>query len=448
MVNQIVGAGMDTLNKKFIKYISQNVFAMIGMSCYIIADTFFISKAAGTDGITVLNLALPLYGVIFAIGAMIGVGSATRFAIAKERDGQDVHRYFSNAIIYDIIIGAVISLIGFFFTEQIMKIMGADSTIIKAGIGYNRVFLVFAPAFMINYTVTGFVRNDKDSGLAMCATLISCIANVILDYIFMFPMKMGMKGAALATSISPVISILINSAHFFKRRNSVRFRRITLSPKLLISSCGLGFSAFISEISSAVTTTVFNFILLNISGNTAVAAYGVVANFALVATAVFNGTAQGNQPLLSEEFGKGNKDGVKRLLRNVIITALFLAVIIISMVYIFTTPFVELFNSDNSSELACMAYKGMRIYFTGFIFASVNIIGSSYFAATEKAKPAFVISTLRGVVLNIAAAFILSGFMGINGVWASFAVAELITFFVTLLFIIKTSKREKKSERN
>lgn len=435
---------MDSLNRKFIKYITQNVFAMIGMSCYIIADTFFISKAAGTDGITVLNLALPLYGVIFAIGAMIGVGSATRFAITRERDEKNAHGFFINAIEFDLIIGAVISVIGFFFTENIMKIMGADASIIAAGIGYNRIFLSFAPAFMLNYTVTGFVRNDGDSGLAMCATLTSCMANVILDYILMFPLKMGMEGAALATSVSPIISILINSLHFLKKKNTVKLSWRLPSFRLLMASCGLGFSSFVSEISSAVTTTVFNFILLKLSGNTAVAAYGVIANFALVATAIFNGTAQGTQPLLSREYGKGNETDVKILLKKAVVTAACFSVVIIVLVYFFTTPFVQLFNNEKSSELADLAYNGMRIYFTGFIFASFNIVAGSYFAATEKVIPAFITSVMRGMVLNILAALLLSNIFGINGVWASFAAAEALTAVIALLFM---KKQEKKIER-
>lgn len=204
-------------NNKFFKYVSQNIFAMIGMSCYIIADTFFISRAEGTDGITVLNLALPLYGIIFAIAAMIGIGSATRYAIARERKDKDENRYFCNAVVFEILFGLIFMTAGVFFTDKVMAVMGADKEIIELGRGYNRIFLAFAPAFMVNYTFTGFVRNDNDSKLVMIATLTSCVSNIILDYVFMFPMGMGMNGAALATSLSPIISILICSIHFFKK---------------------------------------------------------------------------------------------------------------------------------------------------------------------------------------------------------------------------------------
>lgn len=436
---------MDSLNRKFIKYITQNVFAMIGMSCYIIADTFFISKAAGTDGITVLNLALPLYGVIFALGAMIGVGSATGFAIARERQDSRVHLYFRNALEFDLLIGFLISAVGAFAPEAVMGLMGADEGIVLVGKEYNRIFLSFAPAFMINHTITAFVRNDGEPGLAMCATLTSCMANIVLDYVFMFPLGMGIKGAALATSLAPIICICIDLIHFRKKKNTIRLVFGKPSIKLLFTSCGLGFSSFISEISSAVTTTVFNFILLGLSGNTAVAAYGIVANLALVAIAIFNGTAQGVQPLLSISYGKGNKDEVRLLVKKTCLTAWFFAGIIIAVVYIFTKEFIGIFNNEKSLELAESAYNGLRIYFTGFIFAAFNIVISSYFCATEKVRPAFVTSILRGIVLNILVAVVLSKIVGINGVWASFLIAEFITAVVATFFLLK---KEKKVERD
>lgn len=185
--------------------------------------------------------------------------------------------------------------------------MGGDAGIVALGIPYARIFLMFTPFFMCNYIVSAFVRNDGDPSLAMVATLSSSLFNVVFDYIFMFPMGLGLAGAALATAVSPIISISICSRHFFKKENSVQFVRQRPSARLLGQSCQLGISGFVGEMSSGVTTTVFNLLLLGLAGNVAVAAYGVVANFALVATAIFNGVAQGAQPLVSECYGKATR---------------------------------------------------------------------------------------------------------------------------------------------
>ena len=271
------------LTKQFFKYVSQNIFGLLGTSCYILADTYFISQAAGTDGVTLLNLCLPVYNFIFAVGSMVGLGAATRYAILKAQGDERCQRYFSNAIFCACVLSVPFLLVGIFAPGGLLRLMGGDAGIMALGIPYARIFLMFTPFFMCNYIVSAFVRNDGDPSLAMVATLSSSLFNVVFDYIFMFPMGLGLAGAALATAVSPIISISICSRHFFKKENSVQFVRQRPSVKLLGQSCQLGISGFVGEMSSGVTTTVFNFLLLGLAGNVAVAAYGVVANFALVA---------------------------------------------------------------------------------------------------------------------------------------------------------------------
>jgi len=310
------------LTKQFFKYVSQNIFGLLGTSCYILADTYFISQAAGTDGVTLLNLCLPVYNFIFAIGSMIGLGAATRYAILKAQGDDRCQKYFSNAIFCACALSVPFLLVGIFAPGGLLRLMGGDAGIVALGIPYARIFLMFTPFFMCNYIVSAFVRNDGDPSLAMVATLSGSLFNVVFDYIFMFPMGLGLAGAALATAVAPIISIGICSRHFFKKENTVQFVRQLPSAKLLGQSCQLGISGFVGEMSSGVTTTVFNFLLLGLAGNVAVAAYGVIANFALVATAIFNGVAQGAQPLVSECYGRSNRAGAKKLLLEPLVVEL------------------------------------------------------------------------------------------------------------------------------
>ena len=297
------------LTKQFFKYVSQNIFGLLGTSCYILADTYFIAQTAGTDGVTLLNLCLPIYNFIFAIGSMIALGSATRYAIAKAQNDARGQRYFSNAILCAVLASIPWMLAGAFVPGALLRLMGGDAGIVALGIPYARIFLLFTPFFMCNYIVSAFVRNDGDPSLAMVATLSGSLFNVVFDYIFMFPLGLGLAGAALATAVSPIISIAICSRHFLKKENTLQFVRQLPSARLLGQSCQLGISGFVGELSSGVTTTVFNFLLLGLAGNVGVAAYGVVANFALVATAIFNGVAQGAQPLVSRCYGQNDHAG-------------------------------------------------------------------------------------------------------------------------------------------
>ena len=424
------------LTKQFFKYVSQNIFGLLGTSCYILADTYFIAQAAGTDGVTLLNLCLPIYNLIFAFGSMIGLGAATRYAILRAQGDARAQRYFSNAIFSVCILAVPFMLVGIFRPDGLLRLMGGDADIVALGMNYARIFLMFTPFFMCNYVVASFVRNDGDPSLAMVATLSGSLFNVVFDYIFIFPMGLGLPGAALTTAISPILSIAVCSAHFIKKSNTITFVRKAPSVRLLAQSCQLGISGFVGELSSGVTTTVFNFLLLRLAGNVAVAAYGVVANFALVATAIFNGVAQGAQPLVSQCYGKNEMAGARKLLLLGCGTALGLAALLYGVVFGYTDALTALFNSENSALMAAFAHSGMRIYFVGYFFAGCNIVAAGYLGAVNRPAEASITSLCRGMVAIVVCSLVLSALFGMNGVWAAFPVSEAITLALTV-FLLK-----------
>ena len=429
------------LTKQFFKYVSQNIFGLLGTSCYILADTYFIAQAAGTDGVTLLNLCLPIYNLIFAFGSMIGLGAATRYAILRAQGDARAQRYFSNAIFSVCILAVPFMLVGIFRPDGLLRLMGGDADIVALGMNYARIFLMFTPFFMCNYVVASFVRNDGDPSLAMVATLSGSLFNVVFDYIFIFPMGLGLPGAALATAISPILSIAVCSAHFIKKNNTITFVRKAPSVRLLAQSCQLGISGFVGELSSGVTTTVFNFLLLRLAGNVAVAAYGVVANFALVATAIFNGVAQGAQPLVSQCYGKNEMAGARKLLLLGCGTALGLAALLYGVVFGYTDVLTALFNSENSALMAESAHSGMRIYFVGYFFAGCNIVAAGYLGAVNRPAEASITSLCRGMVAIVVCSLVLSALFGMNGVWAAFPVSEAITLALTVFLLKRKAGR-------
>ena len=429
------------LTKQFFKYVSQNIFGLLGTSCYILADTYFIAQAAGTDGVTLLNLCLPIYNLIFAFGSMIGLGAATRYAILRAQGDARAQRYFSNAIFSVCILAVPFMLVGIFRPDGLLRLMGGDAGIVALGMNYARIFLMFTPFFMCNYVVASFVRNDGDPSLAMVATLSGSLFNVVFDYIFIFPMGLGLPGAALATAISPILSIAVCSAHFIKKSNTITFVRKAPSVRLLAQSCQLGISGFVGELSSGVTTTVFNFLLLRLAGNVAVAAYGVVANFALVATAIFNGVAQGAQPLVSQCYGKNEMAGARKLLLLGCGTALGLAALLYGVVFGYTDVLTALFNSENSALMAEFAHSGMRIYFVGYFFAGCNIVAAGYLGAVNRPAEASITSLCRGMVAIVVCSLVLSALFGMNGVWAAFPVSEAITLALTVFLLKRKAGR-------
>lgn len=425
------------MNQLFLKYVFQNVAGMIGISIYILADTFFISVCSGANGITVLNLALPIYGLIFAIGAMIGVGSATRYAIKKAQGQKDIEHYFTQAIIWDTIFSIPFMLLGILVPEQVLRLMGADSEIMLLGRNYVRIFMTATPLFMMNYAFTSFARNDNAPTIVMIGSISGSMFNIVFDYIFMFPMGMGLTGAALATICSPLVTSLICCTHYLSPKNHVGFKWKYPSVRDFLSCCGLGISAFVGEMSSAITTIIFNLLILGITGNVGVAAYGVVANLSLIAMAIFNGVSQGVQPLISESYGYGRHNDVRKLLKMGIFICLFLEVITVAVIWGFTDSLAGIFNSEGNHMLMSYAHDGLRLYFLGYFFAGINIFLVGYFSATDKAMQAFTASILRGALAIAVFAVLMSKIWGMNGVWLSFLISEVVTFFTILIMLKK-----------
>ena len=432
-----------SIRHKFAAYVSKDIFGMIGISAYVLADTFFIALAEGADGIAALNLVLPVYGLIYAVGAMIGAGAATRFAIdrvtRKESEG-----YLSEAVEWILIASVPFILIGAFLPERLLILLGATGNVIAAGTDYSRIFLLFTPLFMLNYAATSFTRNDADPTLSMAATIASSLFNIAGDYVLMFPLHLGMSGAALATALSPLLSISICMAHLKKPGNTLVLQKCALSVRRLLSFCRIGVCAFVAEISGGFTTLIFNFLILGIAGNTGVAAYGVVANTAIVANSIFNGISQGAQPLLSDSCARGQYKETGRILRMAVLTALFFAVVI-SVFMLADAPAVSgVFNTEGDSALSAIAVPGLRIYFAGYVFAGFNIVCMGYFAATDRGREAFITSILRGFVIISLMAYTLSKVLGMNGIWLSFPVAEALLSAIIILMIRRNHRQLKR----
>ena len=257
--------------------------------------------------------------------------------------------------------------------------------------------------------------------------------NIVFDYIFMFPAGLGLTGAALATAFCPLVTMSICGTHYLGKHNQVGFRFRAPSLRHLIACCQLGVSAFVGEISSAVIAIVFNFLLLGLAGNVGVAAYGVTANLSVVAMCLFNGLAQGTQPLISESYGKGDHTQSRQFLTWGVIACLIVEAIILVLTWSMTDPLIQIFNQEQNAELLHYAHSGLRLYFLGFLFAGINILLVAYFSAVAQPKPAIAGSLLRGAVAIIPCAVILARLFGLNGVWLSFLASEMITFFAILL---------------
>ncbi len=401
-----------------------------------------ISKGLGARGLTALNLAILVYNFIHGTGLMVGMGGATKFTVCKSQgDRELVDKIFTNTLYFALLFSAAFMAPGFFCSRELALILGADSAVLEMTTTYLKWLLLFSPAFILNDVLLCFVRNDSAPQISMWAMVIGSFSNVVLDYLFIFPLHMGIFGAIFATGISPVISILMMSPHWRSHKNSFHFVPTGISMKILKWDLSLGFPSLIGQISSGIVMITFNSIILKLEGNIGVAAYGVIAKISLVVVAIFTGIAQGAQPLLSRFYGEGNRKQIQTILGCAVCTCLELSGIIYGLIFVFAQPVAAVFNSECNVKLQAIAVTGLKLYFISSPFVGYNTILATFFTSVERAFPAHVLSVLRGLVLVIPAAFFLSFLWEMPGVWLTYPAVEL--FAALLGFVLYKNERRK-----
>lgn len=428
-----------SLARQFMRYVPLNVLGMLALSCYILADTFFVANGVGADGLTALNLVLPLYSFISGLGLLFGMGGATQYAIYRgSGQPERADRCFTLTIFLCVSVGGLVMLIGGLFSRQICVLLGADSAILPMAEEYLRTIMLFAATFITNNALVCFVRNDGAPHLSMLAMVTGSLSNVVLDYLFIFPLGLGMFGAAIATCLAPLIGIATLSPYLFSRKSSLRLVRGGIQLRKAGGIVSIGFSAFVTEFSTGVVMLIFNFIILSLAGNTGVAAYGIIANLNLFAIAIFAGISEGVQPLISGFFGAGDKKSLGTVFGWAVLLAAGLGVALYLVVLVFAPALVGAFNRDGDPVLAGLAIGGMRLYFPLLLLSGVNIVTASLFASISKAWASFLLSSLRAVVLVTVLVFTLSRLWGMTGVWVTIPCTELITFLVSLVLLWKS----------
>lgn len=423
----------QNLNRTFARYMSLNILGMLGMSGYILADTFFVSSRLGSDGLAALNLAISVFGFINGLGMMLGIGGATRYAICKAReDDKEANASFTLSLVAGIGAGVLLVLFGLLFSRPLAGLLGAEERILPMCAVYLRTAFLFAPFFILNHILVAFVRNDGSPKLAMTAMLVGSLSNIVLDYLFLYPLNMGIFGAALATGTAPIIGIAISSIHIFSGRSQFRAVPTGLSLRKMAAVAGLGIAAFINEFSSGITLVVFNLLVMHAAGTIGVAAYGVVANLALVVLSVFTGIAQGSQPLLSHAYGMQDLSVVRRVYHMALLLASALGLLALGAALLFPAQLVSLFNSEGNAALQAIAEPGLKLYFIGFLFVGFNFVSAALLGATEQAGASFRVSFFRGCLGIVPAACLFAFLFGMTGIWLAFPAVELVTLFLSV----------------
>ncbi len=438
---------MNALFKEYNRYVTLQVLGMVGLSCYILADTFFIARWLGADGLAALNIALPIFSIINGLALMLGMGGGARFMLRKScGEYGEACQVFTRTMRIAGGFAGLIMLLGLTRAREIAALLGANAEILDMTTVYLRTVMLCAPLFTANHILLSFLRNDGAPKLAMTAMLTGSFANILLDWVMIFILRWGMFGAAFATCLSPVISICVTLPHLLSGRNTFHLYRTEFSSRECSFIMTTGGSALIAELSNGVVIFVFNLLMQRFAGNTGVAAYGIIANIALVVISVFTGVSQGMQPLISRSHGQDDSSSARRLLWYGIGSVCILFTMMYTGISLLADPVASVFNSEQDPALQALAVKGMRIYFIGALGAGLNIVTAVYLSCREHVTPANVLSLLRGLFVIVPAAIILAFIFKVNGVWLAFPVTEGMCAAGSIGCILYYRQKEKALE--
>lgn len=433
----------ENVSKLFLQYLLPSIGGMLGVSLYVLGDTMLVGRGLGSPGLAALNISIPMINVLNGLGLLFGIGGATTLSIDRGQQKYDaVNDIFTKAMGFSFFVGLLFFIIRLLFLDQLCYFLGASEATFAMTKDYLGVFLSFSIPFLLNSTLTVFVRNDGAPRLAMWGMLAGSIANVILDYIFIFIFKWGMAGGALATGIAPLIGLAILSTHFLRKNNQIKFIFPEIKWSYIKRILANGSASFILELSGGIVIFAFNIVLLGIAGDIGVSAYSIIANLSLICAAIFTGIGQAIQPIVSFNFGAGRLERVYETFKWAFILAIGLGGVFYLSGLFFPEILVNIFTND-TDKLMGITVRGIRLYFLGFLGMGINIVMASYIQSKEDTNVSMIISFLRGFVLIIAGLLILPKLFGIDGVWLTVPVVEFVTLNLSF-FIFSICRRAMK----
>lgn len=426
--------------RKLLLFVTPSIVMMVFTSVYSVVDGLFVSNVVGSEAVAAITRIFPIIIVLGSIGFMIGAGgSALVSKTMGEGDRERANSYFSFLVYVTLAIGVVIAVAGQFAVPAIARLLGAKGKTYEYCVLYGRVLLGAQPFFILQNIFQSFFVAAEKPTLGLIVTAAAGVTNIVLDAVLIIGFRLGLAGAAAATAASQVLGGVVPIIYFsLKNTSLLRLTKTKFYGRALLKSCTNGSSEFLSNVSAAVITMLYNFQVDKFAGDDGIAAYGAIAYVTMIFYSLFMGYTVGSAPLIAYNYGAQNKDELKNLfkksLRILGITGIAMTALSEALGY----PFVKMFGYTD--ELFDMTLRGFRIYSCVFLIVGFNMFGSSLFTALNNGLVSAVISSLR-IAFCITAVMVFPLFWGIDGVWAAASFAEVFAIASTLLFVFLFRKK-------
>lgn len=427
--------GADCSLKTFSRYVLPSVAAMLLFSLYTVVDGIFVAKGAGETALTAINIALPFVNTLSGISILLSMGTATLVAFARGRDDmKEANGLFSQTVVVMAVISVLITGAVAFFAEPLAIQLGAGPATLTDTTSYLRIVSLFSVCFILSYCLEVMVKVDDRPHMAVVGVGASFITNIILDYLFVIRFGWGVAGAAWATGIAQVLSLVIFLVYFFSKRSHLKIKPFTPQPRAFLRIFPLGVADCSIELIIAFLTFLYNHILFRVFGEASLTVYAVVAYLNLFVFMIMQGVAQGMMHLVSLYIGKKDALSAQGYFKMCIITSLGVSILFVILCQV-APQTIALLLLDQNSPLLADTVSALRQFSLSFPVVGINIAIAGYLTAKEVTVPAVILALSRGFVFAPIALLLCAFFGGGTLIWMAAFFGEVACLITSILVL-------------
>lgn len=433
----------DNPTKIFYSYLFPAVSAAIAIAIYSFVDTIVIGQAVGPNGTAACAIVLPCFTIAHCIDLICGIGgSVLRSHAIGEGNQEKGNAYFTTSLIYVSIITIIFWILGVSFQEYIYRLFGADDILLPYAMDYGSWIFGAFPSFVFVSYLGAFIRTDGSPKFVMNVTIIGGIINIIGDIIFVFPLQMGMTGAAIATVLGSLAQSIMLITYIFLGKTTLLLAKPFQWYKAVEKISTIGIGAGITQIAMTLITCIINNQIMKYSGADALAVYGMLSTISALFISIFVGIGQAAQPVVSVNYGAEQKDRCRIVGKLGLITASILGTICLGISLLFPSQIVAIFMKVTPGVSEIAPYI-ISVFSLSYLPTAISLFITAYLQSVGKANSATLISMLRGVILSALLLYALPLFMGGDGIWWAITLAETGTTIIAMLYMLPELKQSK-----
>ncbi len=434
MLKKKIDLHKDSIRKLFFYYFIPLAFSMISLSTYSMIDGMFVGKKLGKEAIAAVNIAWPIFPALVAYELLFGFGAASIVGYFLGQNKTHRARLVFSSVFYFVAISVfILSMALLPFSETIARLFGSNDALLGMSKRYIEIILMGAVFMVLHPLADVFVVNDKRPILAMVAMLIGSLANIFFNYLFIFVLKVGIQGSAIATVIGHAIGVLVLMQHFWFKKGQLYFiKRFSLSS--VISSAKSGVPQSTAEFSASIMILLFNTAIMHTAGERFVSMYGIVMYNAIIFFTTLFAISQGIQPIASFSYGARNLERVKEVFVFGLKVAFCIGIVFYGAYYFLDEFLIKLYLQPSEQDALFMqeTKRAMNIYYVGYVFLGMTLLCAVFFQSIQRTKSSFIITISHTLGFMVILLPILSHFYGINGVWVTYPIAQFLAFLVAL----------------